>query len=760
MKFTSEMPESIFKSKYMLPSEKEPAEAVERIVSVVNDYFPEYTDRLRDYIINQQIGVAGGLYRAARNPNKNVSVINCTTLGHIDDTIESIANGWYRWAKYAAYGQGEGLDLSHLRPSGSPVHNSSRSSTGPVSFMYTYDAILSVISQQGRRGASLVSLSIRHPDTIDFVKVKTNNKDKTNPAGDEMFSTMNISLMVDDSFMEAVEKGEEWEFIYENEHGKISSKMDARELFDLIARNAWETGDPGLLFWDTASTYSNSNYLGYPIECTNACGEVPQDPDNVCLLSSGNLAKWDGEEESLRAIIRAGVRLLDAFRRYEIDENRSPIPEQRKKLVDLPRIGFGFTGLADYFIRNGYEYGSEASIAEVDRIFYILAEESYIESYRIARYYDKQSFPAYDKEAYKKSPFVQNLLNRGFDEKWLDYQAHVVKNAIAPTGTLSLIVEAGGSGIEPLFSKYFVRRERSTEGKWKEWFTFNDLVKQELEKQGKEVTKENADQLDPNLWVTAHHVNNHDKIKLVSQVQKWVDSAVSVTYNLARDCTPEDIKDIYMEAWKGGVKGVTVYREGSKFGVLITDDNYEASKQEVKAGSKNAELKDGRFSPPRPADLPCDIHKAKVQGVDHIVLIGLLDGVPYEVFAGSLGSLSVHSSKGILRKVKRGRYDLIVDEETMIPDIGSYFYADYGSLSRFISMSLRHGVPLPFIVDQLSKDKQFIGFERSVARVLKKYIQNGLKVFTSETCPSCGSTNLAYNDGCKMCMDCGWSKCD
>lgn len=762
MKFKSSIAESVFKSKYLLPDETSPEEAVERIVSVVGKYFPDYTDKLREYILNKEIGVAGGLYRAACNPNKNVSVINCTTLGHIDDTLESISNGWYRWAKYAAYGQGEGLDLSRLRPSGAMVHNSSRESTGPVSFMYTYDAILSVISQQGRRGASLVSLNIRHPDAIDFIRVKTNNKDKVTPSGDEVFSTMNISLMVGDDFMRAVENDDVWEFQYSNDHETLSSTMPARELFDLIAENARQTGDPGLLFWDTARKFSNSDYLNYFIECTNACGEVPQDPDNVCLLSSRNLAYWDGKEESLRDSIRHGIRLLDAFRRYEIDGDRSPTIEQKRKLYDLPRIGLGYTGLADYLIRNGIVYGSKESEQVVERVFFILADESYKESYRIAKEYDGRSFPAYDKKKYKKSPFVQHLIQQGFDERYLEYQAHVVKNAVAPTGTLSLIVEAGGSGIEPIFGKYFVRRERSTEGQWKEWFTFNDLVAQELEANEKELTKENADALDPKLWVTAHTVNNLDKIRLVAIAQKYVDSAISVTYNLAETATAEDIKTIYMAAWKSEVKGVTVYREGSKMGVLITDANYEASKKKT----AKEKVESNRFAPARPEFVECDIYEIKVNKEPLIVLVGKVEDKPYEVFvtANSEKAIDLHKQKhGYIQKRKRGHYDLIDDSESenvILPNIGAAFDSEYGTLGRFISMSLRHGVPVEFIVDQLAKDKNFAGFEKGVSRILKKYIRDETPILTSEKCPSCGSDSLMYKEGCKTCVSCGWSKCD
>ena len=761
MKFNSEMSESVFRSKYMLDTEKEPIEAVNRIVGVVKRYFPDIVDEVKQAIVNKWLGIAGGLYRAAENPNKNVSVINCTTLGNIDDTLESISNGWYRWAKYAAYGQGEGIDLSNLRPNGAKVHNSSRNSTGPVSFMYTYDAILSIIAQQGRRGASLVSLNIKHPDILDFIQIKAKSKGLKNPFGDEIFSTMNISVMITDDFMKAVEQDKVWEFQYKNKYETITSSMSAKDLFNIIATSAWESGDPGILFWDNASKYSNSNYLDFPIECTNACGEVPQDPDNVCMLSSINLAKFNEYGiEGYRRLIKLLIYVLDAFRRYELDEDRSPTAEQKWKLEHLPRVGAGSTGWADYFIRKGIRYGSEESIKEVEELSYIMAEESYIASYEIAKNVDGKSFSTYDKEKYMKSAFVKNLLKKGFDSKYLDYQAHVTKNAIAPTGTLSMIVEAGGSGIEPLFAKYYVRRERSTSDTWKEWFSFNDLVVQELTTKGLDVTKENADNLDPSIWVTAHDVDNLTKINLVSVAQKYTDSAISVTYNLNKNAPIEEVRNIYWAAWKNKLKGVTVYREGSKEGVLITDANYEESKSLEQITNKN------RYSPSRPETVACDIHQIKANGIPHIVLVGLVENEPYEIFATSNEDNVIKLGKykkGFIKKQKKGHYTLIVEngeEKTVIDNLNETFNVNYNSLSRFISMSLRHKVPTEFIVDQLAKDKNFVGFEKSVSRILKKYIKENEVVKTSETCPSCNSKQLVYKEGCKSCVECGWSKCD
>jgi len=283
-----------------------------RILQVVEQYYPEMVDYLDYAITKKYIGLAGGLWRAAKNPNKNVSAVNCTTLDQPQDNLESIHEAWYWWAKFAAFGQGEGIDLSKLRPKNAIVHNSARKSTGAVSFMKTFDAILSTIAQQGRRGASLISLHIKHPDIPDFITIKDE---------DGVLETANISIYVTDEFMKAVMNDSEWEFEFSNQYETIKKKTSARELLQFIAEHAWKTGDPGLLFYDTSHKYSNSDHLGFPVVGVNACSEQVLDPHNVCLLSSVNLAKYReyGEQEYPK-IIEAGIYLLDAFRRYEIDE--------------------------------------------------------------------------------------------------------------------------------------------------------------------------------------------------------------------------------------------------------------------------------------------------------------------------------------------------------------------------------------------------------------------------------------------------------
>jgi ribonucleoside-diphosphate reductase alpha chain len=463
------------------------------------------------------------------------------------------------------------------------------------------------------------------------------------------------------------------------------------------------------------------------------------------------------------------THLLDAFRKYEIEEKRSPSALQLEKLQKLPRIGLGVTGLADYFIRNGIQYADEDSITHTRLLFGTLAGEAYKASYEIAKR-DGGSFEYYDKKKYMKSPFVKNLLKEGWiDKKHLDYQAHVCKTTIAPNGTLTEIVEAGGGGVEPIFGKYYVRRERATTGDWKEWFTFNNAVRTYLQENGIEVTKENADALNTREWITAHTVDNQAKVKMMAEIQKYIDSAISVTYNLEKDAKIKDIEDIYWSAWEHGIKNVSVYREGSKMGVLITDANYEETKKKAVPSTENGRpLTIQRVqAPKRPKDLECDIHQITVNKEKHIVLVGRLeDGSIYEMFVTPNADKEIdlgNYKNGIIRKVKKGHYQLIVpngEEKCVVDNIGKQFNETYASLSRFVSMGLRHGIDLQFVVTQLQKDTSFNSFEKAVARILKKYIQEGEKVQFSEICPMCGSNNLMFKEGCITCADCGYSRCD
>lgn len=502
----------------------------------------------------------------------------------------------------------------------------------------------------------------------------------------------------------------------------------------------------------------NHNFFANSVLLHNS--EQWLDPENVCNLGHANLAKfYEYGFETYKKIIRFGIYYGVSVIMNEIADNRSPTSLQKEKLIQMPRVGLGLTGLADYFIDNKIVYGSPESIEETSKLFKTLASVAYKTNGEIGR--KKGSFPTYSRDKMKKSEYIQRLLANGLiDDEDLEYQYCVACTTIAPVGSGSIIANVGGSGIEPIFSKYYVRRERSTSSEWKEWFTYNAYVERYLKSRNIEVTKENVDNLTEPYWVTSFDIPALNKMALVSEAQKWIDSSISVTFNIPEQATVEDVKEIYMQAWKQGLKGITVYRDNSLTGVMITEKNYDKTLKE----EKKKKTHDSSYEP-RPEILDCDIYEMKYKDTKLIVLVGLKDGDPYEVFItpNNDGEIDVEKYKhGKIKKVKSGHYDLIVENgevKTMINNISKTFDSVYGTLSRMVSMSLRSKVPLQFIVEQLNKDSGFIAFEKVLSRILKKYISDN--TVTKKTCPECGS-NLIYIDGCISCSNssCGYSKCD
>jgi len=467
LNFESQLSKSVFESKYLLENETHPDESVERLVKAVSRVYPEIEQEAREYISKQWFIPGGGIWRAAGNPNKNVSHVNCTTLAPVEDNLESIFESLYKWAKYAAFGQGEGIDISLLRPRGAKVHNSSRSSTGAVSFMHLYDAVLKVIAQQGRRGASLISIKDTHPDILEFIHVK----DK--PESDKSrIDTANISIQISDEFMKCVEEDKEWTLRFENKYEVIENKVRAVDVFNEICTMAHKRGDPGLQFIDTWKKNSNSDHFGYPLVSSNACGEIPNDSENICDLGHINLAKFhEYEWEGFEKLIRFGVYFLNAVRINEYNEHRSPIEAQRKKLKLMPRIGLGHTGFADYLIDNKIVYGSEDSVEALRKIHTTMVKVAFKASYDLAKKYG--SFPGYSKEKMMKSGYIQRMLSEGvITEDLLDYQFNIQLFTLAPVGCLtksSLIqTEDSIKSIEQIFleNDYDLNNFNNKENVW------------------------------------------------------------------------------------------------------------------------------------------------------------------------------------------------------------------------------------------------------------------------------------------------------
>jgi len=772
--FSTEYAESIFLSKYAKKKkngEKESiGEAIERVAINENKYDKnkrdEMTEKTIEYISKKWFSPAGGQWRAAGAESNKISNVNCTTSFPPEDNLESIFESLYWWAKFAAYGQGNGIDLTSIRPSGMPLHNTARTSTGAVSFMNVYDAVLKVIAQSGRRGASLISIHDTYPDFEIFCRIKDNKRNN--------LSTANISVQISDEFMKAVLEDKEWTLKWTSEEypsDTIVIKRRAKELFDILVDQAWKSGDPGLQFATRMREYSNSDMYGdkYKVVSSNACSEQILDPHNTCVLASISLAHAPTDLDEfikwLRELTFFGVRFLDNVVLNELNENRSPSPIQREKLKSMTRIGLGITGWADWLINQKVRYDSAKALELAKIVFSNFHKFSIQASNELGA--ERGTFEEFKWKIALESKHYRRLIEDGVITKEdIKHLRHVAVNSYAPTGSISILMEAGGTGIEPIFSKYYVRRERSTlDGQWKEWFMFNDAVRRYLTNKRVSLTKENVEQYCADeYWATAFDVDVDKKVDFLSIVQRYNDSSISTTFNLPEDATKEDVANIYIKSWQAGLKGSTIYREGSKTGVLITERNYEKM---IKEGENPYKI-ERHYAPPRPQKLPCDIYHMTSEKQKWLVLVGKMGDDVYEVFCGKEDKILVPKKykKGYLIKKGHRKYSLYIpvekDDDLVFNDILSLFEnEEYNILTRMISMSLRHGVPLKFVIDQLMKEKaEFTAFNKAIARVLKKYIKDGEPLDNGEVCPMCGSDQLVYQSGCVTCLKCGYSKCN
>jgi ribonucleoside-diphosphate reductase alpha chain len=786
--FISEIYKSIIENKYCFTVNSNPQgvtkkesfdEAIYRVAKEVNKYdsnrCKEMTRKTLEYITNKDFSPAGGIWRAAGNPSPKISFVNCTTQPPVKDSIENIfGESIMMWSRIASYGQGNGIDISGLRPRGAQTNNCAKTSSGAVSFLMNYDASMQVIGAENRRGATKPDIWIYHPDSEEFIACKS---DITK------LSSQNISVKIDSEFMESVIQNKKIELSWERKNNSIyvgkrlfdddsagpnihfKREINAKELFNNIAFQAWKTGEPGIEFWDISEYWSTSNYhpnKKYHIVSTNGCSEQKLDPFNTCVLASINFynmpkytEKW---EDWLKERVQFGIRFLDNVIIAEYQENRSPHPIQKQKLKEMTRIGLGFTGIYDWFIKNKITYSSSESIAVTSNIMRVFAETAYRTSIALGK--ERGSFSEFKKEWYLNSPFIKRLCQLT-NLKLEEFTAvrHVCCLSIAPTGTLSMVVGTGGSGCEPSFAPYHERKERSVTGEYRSHFIYDSCVLNELKRRNIEVTKENIDSMVQSPeWVFAawnkypnKNVTPMHKMKLMAEIYKYIDSGISVTYNLPENATIDNVKEIYFNAWKNQLKSVTVYRDKSREGIL---NNIQNEKQKNKVTRYDAAK--------RPEVLQCDIHHISVRGERWIVLVGLLEEDPYEVFCGLQESIHLTQSihKGKIIKPKKDTYHLILNNKNTL-NIKKSFKNDgsESAMTRLVSLNLRHGVDIKYVVQQLERSEgDMTTFAKAISRVLKKYISEESRI-NEENCPTCHSDELIQQSGCIICNHCGWSRC-
>ncbi len=771
----------------------------------------EIFDLLRDfkYIVPQ-----GGPMTGIGNDFQIASLSNCFVIGNDGDSdsyggIMKIDQEQVQLMKRRG---GVGHDLSHIRPKGSPVKNSALTSTGIVPFMERYSNSTREVAQDGRRGALMLSVSVKHPDAESFIDAKLEQGKVTGA---------NVSVKIHDDFMQSVEAGTQYRTQYpvDSKHPKYVKEIDADSLWNKIVHNAWKSAEPGILFWDTIIRESVPDCyadLGYKTVSTNPCGEIPLCPYDSCRLIAVNLYAYVEDPfttkakfnfELFRKHVAYAQRMMDDIIDLELEKingilgkiDEDPENEDLKhiersmwlkiqtKAKEGRRTGVGITAEGDMLAALGLRYGSDDATDFSEEIHKTVALEAYRSSVNMAK--ERGAFTIYSTEREKNNPMIKRL--RAADEElYQDMTKYGRRNiallTIAPTGTTSLMTQTT-SGIEPVFMPVYKRRRKVNPGdknvkvdfidelgdSWEEYVVFHHKFKDWMGVNGFELKKNypeaDLDELiakSPYYKATSNDVDWMNKVRMQGKIQKWVDHSISVTINLPADADEELVGRLYFEAWKSGCKGVTVYRDGCRSGVLISNKKEEDQEEEAVYSV---------FPTKRPTELDADIVRFQNSKDKWVAFIGTIEGRPYEIFTGLsddedgiLLPRSVVSGK-IIKNVNNDgtkRYDFQYTNKqgyrTTIEGLSYKFNPVFWNYAKLISGVLRHGMPIHKVVDTVTSlqfDNDTINsWKAGVARALKKYVPDGT-VSESAICGECGSHHVTYQEGCLICPDCGTSKC-
>ena len=711
---------------------------------------------------------------------------------------------------------GVGHDLSHIRPKGTPVKNSALTSTGLVPFMERYSNSTREVAQDGRRGALMMTVSIKHPDSEAFIDAKMTEGKVTGA---------NVSVRIDDAFMQAAESGTPYrqQFPTDSPNPYTVKEIDAKALWEKIIHNAWKSAEPGVLFWDTITRESLPDCyadLGFRTISTNPCGEIPLCPYDSCRLLAINLFSYvknpftdhaEFDFDLFRDHVGKAQRIMDDIIDLEMEKidlilnkiDEDPETEEVKsternlwlkiksKTAKGRRTGVGTTAEGDMLAALGYKYGTTEATEFSGKVHRALALAAYASSVDMAR--TRGAFEIYDSEREKNNPFMQRLAaaDPKMYEDMLRYgRRNIACLTIAPTGTTSLMTRTT-SGIEPVFMPVYKRRRKVNPGDpdvridyvdetgdaFEEYIVYHPKFIDWMKVQGIEVkdtyTQDEIDALvarSPYAGATANDINWLEKVHMQGKIQKWVDHSISVTINLPADVTEDVVNKLYLEAWKSGCKGCTVYRDGSRSGVLIAMEEKKKKSEPAAADGFPA-----HHVAKRPIELEADVVRFQNNKEKWIAFVGLMDGKPYEIFTGLADDddgifcpKSVSHGKIIKAIAPDGtkRYDFqFVNKrgyKTTIEGLSDKFNPEYWNYAKLISGVLRYGMPIDQVlklVGTLELDSQSINtWKMGVERALKKYLPNGTKA-SGQTCPNCGHETLIYQEGCLICTSCGTSKC-
>ena len=753
---------NVLKNKYLAPWETHPWQiwqrqaqamaSMEKTQKSQKEWEKKFFAVLEDF----KFVPGGRIMHGAGREDIRTTLNNCYVVAVREDSIKAIYDTIINEALTYKYGGGCGHDLSALRPAGDTIHGTGGESCGPTGFMNLFSENTNTIAQHGRRGANMQTLRIDHPDIEKFIEIKTGNVD--------MVKYSNISVLLTHDFMDAVDNDKEFDLTYNN---KVYKTIKARTLWNRIIEHAHASAEPGLLFWDTMKDYHNAEYCS-PLVSTNPCAEQPLPDGGCCNLGAVNLERFVDENgnfmiDEFKKTVAIGTRFLDNVIDYNI--NRHALENQKQNATNDRRVGLGILGLGDMLVRMSIKYDSEDALQTVDQIMKIFRDITYETSVELAQ--EKGSFPNFDWKGYSKSKFVKNL-PKSIRNK---ISANGIRNStlttVAPTGS-GAIVSRVTSGVEPIFATSYKRRVKKNDSygrSFDEYKVIHPVINQLF----------GGDEDLPDYVVTSHNIDPYFRVKMQSVIQKYIDSSISSTVNLSENITVDTIADIYMKAYKTGLKGITVYREGSREGILITDKPKEEAAPD------------------------------KTQKIETVAAVESEATQTQTAVTKAPRSRPVLTS-GATRRIRTGEGSLYItineDENglceifTTIGKAGGNAAAQSEAISRLISLALRSGIDPYAIVKQLKgisgpnptweDGKLILSTPDAIGKALDDYLKhresndpneqhlqftmassresNNKDVvdFTLKnlsTCPDCGST-LQHQSGCVTCPSCGFSKCD
>ena len=705
--------------------------------------------------------------RGLQKYGKKVTYSNCYVLGISDDSIEAIYQTCADLARTFSYGGGCGIDISKLRAKGMKVDNAAKTTTGAVSFMNTFSNVSEVIGQNGRRGATMISIDCHHPDLEEFINIKNDLNAVTKA---------NISVRVDNAFMDAVVNNKDWELRFETEKGDVLVKtVKAAEIFRLLAKNNWSMAEPGILYWDRISNYNLlSEDPEFEYAGVNPCAEEPLPNGGSCLLGSFNLVEYIDEfgmfdQERFKHDIPIVVKAMNDV----LDEGLPlhPLEIQKQTVRDYRQIGIGMMGLADLLIKLGIRYDSEEAITLCDEIGYILAKESIKASALLAK--EHGAYPKFNKEAVLASYYLQ----RNTDEETYNLvKEYGLRNSqlltIAPTGTLSTMLGISG-GVEPIFSFSYTRRTQSLHGEDVEYKVFTPIAKEYMEKHG--LTEE--EEL-PGFFVTSQTINPFKRVEIQAAWQKHIDASISSTINLPNEATVELVEDLYIAAWYQGLKGLTIFRDGCDRAAILTTSKPKEEPKPVEPlviPTVDTGLKFGDTI--MPSDDLIGLKKTIKSGCGTLHLNAYFDeetGELREVFlskgskGGCLAFTNAVSRLISLLARKGAPLEEIVDQLNSVVVCPSYASARAAGkeVSPGTSCAASIAKALLEMHDKFQKiymdtdDEEEVPHPKAKVQLNKERVVEEVKRPAFTKCPECGKESLMFSGGCNSCVECGYTKCD